>query len=69
MAGTPSRNSFTRLLESTASIGFQSATLPQIAKMLFTQTREVGRFLMADDVACESEPWLCAVQLIRKQSF
>jgi hypothetical protein len=37
--------------------------------MLFIQNTEVWRFLVADDLACESETWLCVVQLIRKQYF
>jgi hypothetical protein len=52
-----------------ATSRFQNSTFSQVVKMLFIQTTEVGKFLVADDLACESETWLYVVQLICKQSF
>jgi hypothetical protein len=61
-----------RLLESecpkTAKISrFQSWTFPQVVKMLFTQTPKSADSQWPT-TWCESETWLCVVQLIRKQS-
>jgi hypothetical protein len=52
-----------------ATSRIQNSAFSQVVKILFIQAPKVGKFLVADDLVCESEAWLCVVQLIRKQSF
>jgi hypothetical protein len=44
-----------------ATSRFQNSTFSQVMKMLFIQTPKVGRFPVADDLACESKTWLCVI--------
>jgi hypothetical protein len=83
MARTPSRNSYRttsgvdsseQLLESecpkmTFSARFQNSTFSQVVKILLFKPLTSENSLLAEDLACESETWLCVVQLIYKQSF